>query len=196
MKIHCLIPSFFSLDQWQHLPSSPFLLRFFCSKMNCHLISSSCKSFEWVDKTPGQIGRTGSFVRSWWFVPAGHFLSCQRFCVAGEARGICRDLGALCILHCDSPTELQKEIPNLLCGYPRAAWRLLLPPLPWSKAFEAEAMGIAVCIPNFWVSTPVLWSLHPAGSLWIWAQAPLWLALLLGMGSCNVHHLCSVSASP
>lgn len=32
MKIHCLIPSFFPLDQWQHLPSSPFLLRIFAAK--------------------------------------------------------------------------------------------------------------------------------------------------------------------
>lgn len=32
MKIHCLIPSFFSLDQWQHLPSSSFLLSCFAAK--------------------------------------------------------------------------------------------------------------------------------------------------------------------
>lgn len=127
--------------------------------MNCPLISSSHKSLEWVDKTPGQIRRTGPFVR-WWFIPAGNFLSCQCFCLAGEAQGIWGDLWALCILHCDSPTVLHCRKRSQTCSAGTQeqsdSFCCLLCPIQ-----GILGRGDGHCCLHFWVSTSVLWSLHP-----------------------------------
>lgn len=158
MKIHCLIPSFFSLDQWQHLPSSPFLLSCFAAKWIAiwflHLVNPLNGLIKSQDKSEGLVPLSeadGGLCLPGISSPASAFVwqvKPRGFAVISEP------FVSFTVIHPQSC--LQKDIPNLLCRYPRAVWRLLLPPLPWSKAFQAEVMDTAVCIPNLWVSTSLL----------------------------------------
>lgn len=180
MKVHCLIPSSFSVDQWQYLPSSLLLLSFFAAKWIAiwflHLLNH----------LNGLINHRKNQVEFLLQKLMVAFLACQRFCLwHSKTQGIRSDLRALCVVQCDSPTELGCRKRSQTCSAgtqePSDGFCCLLCPDPrhFRHWWWASLFAFLICDflhPCFGVCIP------PWGACWVWAQAPLWLALLFGKG--------------